>query len=498
MNKNDIVRVEITDIGTDGEGIGKADGFTLFVNNAAPGDVIDAHILKSKKTYAYAKVERIVKASEARTETKCPVASKCGGCQIQHITYKKQLEIKTKKVFDCLSRIGGVEREYLEKIFEPIIGMEEPWHYRNKAQYPVGKGSDGKTRIGFYSYHSHNIIENDFCEIQNPVCSFIIKGLREIISEFNISLYNEMSGEGVLRHCLIRVGVSTGEVIVCLVINAKGKELKNWSEEAPAMKALVNKLTEAVKAFNESQNVNLGCEYKLVSVCVNINTQSTNVILGDKLLPVYGPLYINDYIGDVRFQISPLAFYQVNPVQTKKLYDKALEYALENTGDKGLGTVWDLYCGIGTISLFLARHAKKVYGVEIIPEAIENAKTNAKINNITNAEFFVGAAEDVVPKLKQDLTKLESLENTAIEGSLCDTVVVDPPRKGCDESLLNTIVEMSPEKIVYVSCDPATLARDVKILLGKGYEIKKVCPVDQFCHSGHCETVCLLSRKAPV
>lgn len=504
MTKNDIVQITITGIGTDGEGIGKADGFTLFVNSAAPGDVIDARILKVKKTYAYAKIEKMIEQGASRVEPKCPVASRCGGCQIQHISYEKQLELKSQKVFDCLTRIGGLNEKSLEKIFEPIIGMENPWNYRNKAQYPVGINKDGRPIIGFYSYHSHNIIENDFCDIQNPVGAFIIKGLREIISEFNITPYDEMTQNGVLRHCLIRVGAATGEVIVCLVINADRKELKRWDKESPMMVSMLNKLQTKIDEFNETRTKNGDMPlYKFTSLCLNINTDNTNVILGKELIPIYGPLYITDYIGDVEFRISPLAFYQVNPVQTKKLYDKALEYVLSDSDNDGLGTVWDLYCGIGTISLFLAKHAQKVYGVEIIPEAIENAKENAKLNNIENAEFFVGAAEDVVPKLKHDLTNSEIRTSSELNpnsskesfASICDVVVVDPPRKGCEESLLNTIVEMAPKRIVYVSCDPATLARDIKYLTANEYEVKKVCPVDQFCHSCHVESVTLLERN---
>ncbi|MCR5824607.1 MAG: 23S rRNA (uracil(1939)-C(5))-methyltransferase RlmD [Lachnospiraceae bacterium] len=465
MNKNEIVKVNITDLGTDGEGIGKTDGFILFVKGAVPGDEIEAHILKVKKNLGYAKIERILSPSPDRVEPKCTAANRCGGCQIQQLSYEKQLEIKKKKVFDCLTRIGGVDPETLEKCYEGIIGMEEPWHYRNKAQYPVGIDKDGNPRIGFYSYHSHNIIENDECEIEKPLCALILKELRAIISRFDIEPYNEELGRGVLRHCLIRTGFSTGEVMVCLVVNAKGKEMNNWKAGSEPMETLVKALKEAVDKSG----------FKFVSLCVNVNTKNTNVILGDKLYPVYGPTYINDMIGDVIFRISPLSFYQVNPVQTKKLYEKALEYA-ELTGNE---TVWDLYCGIGTISLFLAKKAKKVYGVEIVPEAVENAKENAKLNNISNAEFFCGAAEDAVPRLNRELTNAER----------CDVIVVDPPRKGCDEKLLHTMITMDPIRIIYVSCDPATLGRDVKFLTEHGYRLTGACAVDQFCHSMHVETV---------
>ncbi len=470
MNKNEIVKVNITDLGTDGEGIGKTDGFTLFVNGAVPGDVVEAHILKVKKSFGYAKIERIITPSPDRTELKCPVAEKCGGCRIQQIAYDKQLEIKKKKVYDCLTRIGGIEPALLDSCYEDIIGMEEPWHYRNKAQYPVGVGRDGEPRIGFYSYHSHNIVENDACEIELPLCAAVLKELRAVISRFNVAPYDEMTGRGVLRHCLIRTGFSTKEVMVCLVVNAKGKELNRWKSDTEMCRTLVNSLKERISKSG----------FNFVSLCVNVNTKNTNVILGEKLYPVYGPTYINDMIGDVIFRISPLSFYQVNPVQTKKLYDKALEYA-SLTGEE---TVWDLYCGIGTISLFLAKKVKKVYGIEIVPEAVENAKENAGINGIPNAEFFCGAAEDALPRLNRDMP----------DAARCDVVVVDPPRKGCDEQLLDTIVKMDPSRIVYVSCDPATLGRDVKYLTARGYALRKACAVDQFCHSMHVETCVLLER----
>ncbi len=471
MNKNEIVKVNITDLGTEGEGIGKVDGFTLFVKGGLPGDEIDAKVLKVKKSFGYAKIESIITPSPDRVETRCPVANKCGGCQIQHLSYDKQLEIKKKKVFDCLTRIGGVNANDLEECYEDIIGMEEPWHYRNKAQYPVGIDRDGNPKIGFYAYHSHNIIEKDECEIEQPLCAAVLKELRAVISRFNIIPYDEAIGRGELRHCLIRTGFSTGEVMVCLVVNAKGKELNKWKTGSEVTQSLVESLKESA--------VKTG--FKFVSLCLNVNTKNTNVILGDKLYPIYGPLYINDMIGDVIFRISPMSFYQVNPVQTKKLYNKALEYA----GLTGNEVVWDLYCGIGTISLFLAKQAKKVYGVEIVPEAVENAKENARLNGISNAEFFCGAAEDAVPRLNRDLTNAEK----------CDVIVVDPPRKGCDEKLLSTIIHMDPIRIIYVSCDPATLGRDVKFLREHGYELKKACAVDQFCHSMHVETVCLLSRE---
>lgn len=470
MAKNQIVTITIEDIGNDGEGIGKYEGYTLFVKGAVVGDVVKVKVLKAKKTYGYAKVEEIITPSPARVNPSCPVAGRCGGCQLQHLSYERQLVYKADKVKNCLVRIGGIPEERLVAITEPIIGMEEPYHYRNKAQYPVGTNKEGTPVMGFYAGHSHNIIDCTDCVIQEPVNAVILPVIKEFMQKKNISAYEEESGRGLLRHVLTRVGFHTKEVMVCLIIN--GRKFPGAEELAERVKAVVEKFLDA--------DGNGG--YTLKSFCLNINTERTNVILGQEILPVYGETYITDYIGNIKYQISPLSFYQVNPRQTVKLYEKALNYA-DLSGNE---IVWDLYCGIGTISLFLAQKAKQVYGVEIIPQAIEDAKINSKINNLTNAEFFVGAAEDVMPaKYKESGGTMKA-----------DVICVDPPRKGCEESLLDTVVAMEPKRIVYVSCDPATLARDVKYLEEKGYQLTKVCPVDQFGHTGHVETVCLLSRKA--
>ncbi len=463
MNKNDLITLKIENLGNEGEGIGRVDGLPLFVKGAIPGDEIIARVLKDKKSYAFGKIEEIISPSPDRVEPKCPVAGRCGGCQIQHLSYEKQLEMKAQKVFDCLNRLGGIEAEKLLSVREDVIGMDEPWYYRNKAQYPFGLSKDGGVQLGFYAYHSHNIIENDECMIENPVCSTILKLIRSAVIKYKVAVYDEEKHQGIMRHCLIRSGKATGEVMVCLVLNAGAKQVKrDFSEDSPFMQELIKGLREQVPGF--------------VSLCINTNTEKTNVILGKDLYPVYGPLYITDKIGDVAFHISPLSFYQVNPVQTKKLYDKALEYA----GLTGVEYVWDLYCGTGTISLFLAQKAAKVIGVEIVPAAIVNAKENAALNGFTNTEFYVGAAEDVAPTLVKKFNP--------------DVICVDPPRKGCDETLLALLLKLAPQRIVYVSCDPATLGRDVKILTQGGYELTKYCPVDQFCHSGHVETVCLLSK----
>lgn len=473
MNKNQIVTITIEDIGNDGEGIGKYEGYTLFVKGAVVGDVAEVKVLKAKKTYGYAKVEKLISPSTDRVVPKCAVAGKCGGCQLQHLSYERQLTYKADKVKNCLLRIGGIEEERLAAITEPIIGMEEPFHYRNKAQYPVGVDKAGKPVMGFYAGHSHNIIECTDCAIQEPVNEVILPAIKTFMEEKNITAYNEETGKGLLRHVLTRVGFVTKEVMVCLIINGR---------KFPFAEDLAERVAQVVENYNKkAKETDTIQTYTLKSFCLNVNTEKTNIILGQEILPVYGENYITDYIGNIKYRISPLSFYQVNPKQTVKLYEKALEYA-ELSGNE---IVWDLYCGIGTISLFLAQKAKQVYGVEIVPQAIDDAKINSKLNNINNAEFFVGAAEEIMPaKYKESGGLMKA-----------DVICVDPPRKGCEESLLDTVVAMEPRRIVYVSCDPATLARDVKYLESKNYELRKVCPVDQFGHTGHVETVVSLVRK---
>lgn len=451
VKKNDQLVVTIEDIGTNGEGIGKHQGYTLFIKDTTIGDKVLVKVMKAGKSYGYARLVSIEEPSPYRVKPRCPIADKCGGCQIMHMDYDKQLEYKEDMLRNCLTRIGG----FKDIPMEPIFGMDEPYYYRNKSQFPVGRDKNGKVNIGFYAGRTHYIIDTNHCYISAEVNIPIIKFLRSFIEKYNIEPYNESNHTGLIRHILTRVGYSSGEVMVCLVLNGKDifnkKELVDGLRKIPGMK----------------------------SICLNVNTSKTNSILGDKIIKVWGEPYITDYIGPVKYRISPLSFFQVNPIQTEKLYRIALDYADLN-GDE---VVWDLYCGIGTISLFLAQHAKQVYGVEIIPQAIEDARTNAKINNINNVKFYVGAAEDVFPrKYKEDNIK-------------ADVIVVDPPRKGCDESLLKTILEMAPERIVYVSCDPATLARDLKYLCAGGYVLKKVRPVDQFGHCVHVETICLMSKK---
>ena len=451
--KNDLVTLEIEDCGTDGEGIGKADGFTVFVKDAVIGDTVAAKIIKAKKHYGYGRLMEVVKPSPHRVEPKCACARQCGGCQLQALSYEQQLIFKEKKVRGHLERIGG----FSDLPMEPIIGMEEPYHYRNKAQFPVGRGKDGRIIAGFYAGRTHSIIENRDCALGVSVNKEILDRVIAYMERYGVEPYNEETGKGLVRHILIRYGFFTGEVMVCIIAN--GGRL-------PMHEKLVESLCKIPG---------------MTSITLNINKERNNVILGEKLRLLWGQGYITDKIGEVSYQISPLSFYQVNPYQTQKLYAKALEYA-DLHGEE---TVWDLYCGIGTISLFLAQKAKFVRGVEIVPQAIEDARRNAALNGIENVEFFVGKAEEVLP---QEYEK---------HGVYADVIVVDPPRKGCDETLLQTIVKMKPQRVVYVSCDSATLARDLKYLCAEGYELKKVCPVDQFGQTVHVETVVLLSRKAP-
>ena len=448
--KNDIVTLKIEDCGIDGEGIGKADGFTVFVKDAVIGDTVRAKIMKAKKNYGYGRLEEIITPSPDRVEPKCQFARQCGGCQLQALSYEKQLEFKTSKVRGHLERIGGFTDIPMEK----ILGMDQPFHYRNKAQFPVGKSKDGRIITGFYAGRTHSIIENRDCALGVTRNKEVLDRVIAHMEKFHIQPYDENTGKGLVRHVLIRYGFFTDEMMVCLIING---------EKLPGEEALVKSLRQIPEA---------------VSVMVNVNKKRNNVILGEKVRLLWGQPYITDKIGEISYQISPLSFFQVNPYQTGRLYGKALEYA-QLSGNE---TVWDLYCGIGTISLFLAQKAKMVRGVEIIPAAIENAKENARLNGFDNTEFFVGKAEEVLP------------EQFARTGERADVIVVDPPRKGCDETLLSTIIKMQPDRVVYVSCDSATLARDLKYLCERGYELKKVCPVDMFPNTVSVETVVLLSQ----
>lgn len=467
MQKNDIVKVVIEDMGINGEGIGKIEGYTLFIKDAVIGDVAEVRIIKAKKSYGYAKLLKVLEPSEFRTAPRCPYARKCGGCQIQELSYKKQLEFKEKKVRNNLVRIGGMPEELADQVMEPIMGMkgsgeDAPYRYRNKAQFPIGMDKEGKVTAGFYAGRTHSIIPNIDCVLGVSENKEILECILGFMEEYQIPPYDEKMHKGLVRHVLIRYGFFTGEIMVCLVIN--GVKLPHSGILADRLKRIKG----------------------MASITVSINREKTNVIMGTQIELIWGKPYITDYIGNIQYQISPLSFYQVNPVQTKRLYELALEYA----GLTGKETVWDLYCGIGTISLFLAQRAKQVFGVEIVPQAVKDAENNAVINGITNAEFYEGKAEEILPEY------YKRYEAEYGKGAArADVIVVDPPRKGCDEELLRTMVRMGPERIVYVSCDSATLARDVKFLRGNGYEVERVRAVDQFPHTVHTECVVGMQRK---
>ncbi len=453
--KDDRLTVTITDLGGEGEGIGKVDGYTLFIKDAVIGDVVEAKIMKAKKNYAYARLEKVITPSSFRVNPKCSFAKSCGGCQLQSMSYEEQLAFKNRKVKNNLMRIGGFSEELLDDIMEEPVGMEQPFYYRNKAQFPFGYDKEGNVITGFYAGRTHSIIANTDCALGVSENKLILQEILSFLKEEKISAYKEETGEGLLRHVLIRKGFQTGQLMVCLVING-------------------NKLPKSEKLVEKLQQIK-----GMTSISISINTRRDNVIMGNDIKLLWGKERIEDTIGGLTFSISPLSFFQVNPVQTENMYEQALKYA----DLKGEETVWDLYCGIGTISLFLARDAKQVYGVEIIPQAIEDAKENAACNQIKNAEFYVGKAEEVLPeKFKQD-------------GIHADVIIVDPPRKGCDERCLETMVKMLPNRIVYVSCDSATLARDLSYLCANGYELKKVRAFDNFPETVHVETIVALHRK---
>ena len=470
FNKNEVLQVTITDQGNAGEGIGKIDGYALFVKDAVIGDVVEVKVMKAKKNYAFARLMRIIEPSPYRVEPVCPVAKNCGGCQLQAMNYEQQLKFKQDKVYNHIKRIGGIS----DFRMKPIIGMEElcikgkeengPFHYRNKAQFPVGVNKDGRIVSGFYAGRTHSIIEMEQCGLGilrngKDINASVMRTVRAFMETEKIKPYDEKTHKGIVRHILIRIGSKTGQVMVCVVVN---------SDSLPKYKVLVEKLLEIPE---------------MTDISFNVNKEKSNVILGDKVVGLHGPGYIEDYIGDVKFRISPLSFFQVNPLQTEKLYNKAMEYANLTGGE----TVWDLYCGIGSISLFLAKRARKVIGVEIVPQAVDDAKVNAEINNIDNVEFLVGAAEEVVPKYFD--------EHKGEPECSPDVIVVDPPRKGCDEMLLKTMVMMKPKRIVYVSCDSSTLARDLKWLEENGYKLIEVTPCDMFGQGVHVENCVKLCRK---
>jgi 23S rRNA (uracil1939-C5)-methyltransferase len=449
MKKNELFDLEITGMTHEGLGVGKKDGMAVFVQGAIDGETVRVKIIKTAKSYAVARVENWLQKSPARQEPFCPVYKRCGGCSLQHMTYAKQLEFKQRVVKDNLERIGG----FKDIQVHPVIGMEVPMHYRNKAQYPVAMGEKGAV-AGFYARRTHEIVDSGNCGIQDTASEAILNAVMEKMKEFGLSPYDENTGKGMLRHIITRVAHSTGDMMVVLVVTSE-KILH------------LNQLLEHILKVNP----------KVKSIVLNLNSRRDNVILGDKVITVYGEDTLIDTLGPFQFHISPLSFYQVNPKQTVVLYEKAVEFA-SLTGDE---TVYDLYCGIGTISLFLARQAKQVIGVEVVDEAVQAARKNADLNEVENTEFHTGLAEEIVSQLYQ-------------QGKKADVVVVDPPRKGCDQVLLETMVQMQPKRIVYVSCNPSTLARDLKYLGENGYTIKEVQPVDMFPWTEHVETVVLMSR----
>ncbi|MEF9954360.1 MAG: 23S rRNA (uracil(1939)-C(5))-methyltransferase RlmD [Clostridium sp.] len=449
--KNEVFQLKIDDMSDTGEGIGRVDGYIWFVKDAIIGDLVEVKAMKMKKSYGFARLIEVLEPSPGRTEALCPTARQCGGCQLQSMKYEEQLKFKERKVLNNLKRIGGLE----SIVMEPIIGMEHPWRYRNKAQFPFGEDKEGNIIAGFYAGRTHCIIENEDCLLGVEENKDILKAVKTVMEQYSIEAYDEESHRGMVRHVLTRKGFQTGEIMVCLVIN--GKTLPHSEEFVEALLKISG----------------------VTDISYNINTERTNIILGNQVVTLHGPGYITDSIGTVKYRISPLSFYQVNSIQTERLYGTALEYA-NLTGNE---TVWDLYCGIGTISLFLSQQAKKVYGVEMVPQAIEDARENAKLNGFENVEFFVGKAEEVLPERYEK-------NNEAV-----DVIVVDPPRKGCDTVCLDTMVRMTPKKIVYVSCDSATLARDLKYLGERGYEVKRARCCDMFPQGVHVETVVLLCRE---
>ncbi len=448
IEKNKDYIVEIEDLGNRGEGIGKINGFTIFVPGGIPGEIVRVKIRTLKENYGIGEIIEIIDLSKNRVEAKCELFGICGGCQIMHIDYNEQLEIKKRKVEKLLNARGIIDTK-----IRPTIGMKDPYEYRNKAQFPVGR-ENNKTIMGCYKMGSHEIVDTDYCHIQAPISGKVFKVIKKYIDDFNIEVYDERKGKGLIRHVMTKVGFATGDVMVVLMTNGR---------EIPYEKELIKMLKENIEG--------------LKSIVQNINTRNTNVVLGDETVVLYGEDVIVDYIGDLKFNISSKSFYQANPLQTKILYEKVLEYANLKNNE----VVFDIYCGIGTIGLFLAKKAKEVHGVEIVESAIENAKENAEINNIKNSEFHVGKAEEIVPRLYKD-------------GLRADLLVVDPPRKGCEESLLQTIVDMGPERLVYVSCNPSSLARDLEYLSKNNYKTIEVQPVDMFPQSIHIECVALIEK----
>lgn len=462
MNSNNI-KVEITDIASTGSGVGKYEGIAVFVDGAITGDIVEVKITQKKKNYISGEIVRIIKPSENRITPACKVYEKCGGCQIMAMEYNAQLKYKENMLFETLKRIGKIENP----VISPIISMQEPYFYRNKIQIPIGE-KNSKIEMGFFARGSHNLVEFEKCYIQPEICQKIMDLVREYLETEKIPVYNEELHSGNIRHLVIRKSYHMDELMVILVTR-ENSPLKNIDKLIHSLKSQIPEFTSLVQ---------------------NTNPQKTNVILGKDNITLFGNAYITDIIEDLEFKIGPSTFFQTNNIQMENLYNKAFEYA-EITKDD---VIYDLYCGIGTISLLAAKRAKKVYGVEISKNSIENAKENAEKNKIDNAEFIAGKAEEVI----------KSLAKTADKP---DIIILDPARSGAHENVLKTLLELAPKKIVYISCNPSTLARDLNILLApeeffecdeektySQYNIEKIIPVDMFPHSTHVETIVLLSK----
>lgn len=456
LKKNQEIELEITDMTVDGDGIGKADGLTVFVIGGIIGDLLSVGITKVKKRYCFARIIRILRPSPHRVDTRPGEHAVCGGCRLQQVVYPAQLEMKERQILNNFRRIGGFQ----DIPADPILGMKNPTHYRNKAQYPLTRLKDGKIAYGFYAPHSHRVIPNPTCLIQSEATDRAMAAVCRFLNDFDISVYDETTGRGLMRHVMIREGRATGELMVCPVIN--GSKLPHSDE-------FVRRLKDTFSDPDGPQ---------VVSVVLNINRDNTNVVLGKEIRVLYGRDFIRDSIGSRMYRISPLAFFQVNPEQTEVLYDTVVEFAELKPTDR----VWDLYCGAGTIGLYLADRAREIIGIEIVPEAIEDARKNAEENCIGNARFYCGDAKTV-------------FHNLLADGIDADVIIVDPPRKGCDRDLLEDILKVNPDRIVYVSCDSATQARDAAILCENGYRPVRMQPVDMFPMTTHCENVLLLKRR---
>ena len=496
MEKGQILTIEIEDISTEGQGIGKADGLAVFVKGTVIGDVAKVELTKLKKRYAFAKLIELVEPSPHRVEAFCPYDKMCGGCSFGTTAYEGQLELKEKQVRDKLVRLGGLENPKMN----PIIGMEEPWRYRNKATMPVSTGGlmtkkggivepVHEPRIGFYQAKTHDVVDCQDCLLQSEPAMAAAEAVRQFMIEDNITSYDPRWDKGLMKHMIVKTAIGTGEVMVVLVINGKG---------IPNGQKLVQMLDEAIYNIPVYEDGPFaGVEFNLESVIINVNKGDTKDIMGEECITLAGKPVIKETIGDLTFEISPLSFYQVNREQMMQLYGKALEYANLQGGE----TVLDLYCGVGTIGLFCADEMRKkgdagmVIGIETIKGAVLDANRNAVINGIVNARYVCGKAEDEMPKMvgmAPDDRPDDDPNKIMIDRA--DVVILDPPRAGCDERLLETVVKVGPERIVYVSCDPATLARDVKYLGENGYEFVEATPVDMFPHTGHVEAVTLLVK----